>query len=81
MIRHLLRYQGFEVYEYDFTLDAPAKRDHTSDFIDFGVRLVAAKRKSRRRGIWGILDFRSSRVIPKFERKSLLLTLKFLYPE
>jgi hypothetical protein len=31
--------QGIAVANYSFTLDAPAWRDHTSDFISFGVRL------------------------------------------
>ena len=35
----ILRCQGFEVNYYNFTLDAPAWRDHTSDFLSFGVRL------------------------------------------
>ena len=35
----ILRCQGFEVNYYNFTLDAPAWRDHTSDFISFGARL------------------------------------------
>ena len=43
---HLLRCQGIAVAYYSFTLG----------------RLVVAKRKSRRRGSWGTLDFRSIRV-------------------
>ena len=31
--------QGIAVTYYSFTLEAPAWRDHTSDFISFGVRL------------------------------------------
>ena len=35
----ILRCQGIEVKNYNFILDAPAWRDHTSDFLSFGVRL------------------------------------------
>ena len=31
--------QGINVTDYNFNLDAPAWREHTSDFISFGVRL------------------------------------------
>jgi len=47
MAPHLLCCQGFAVDDYSFALG----------------RLVVAKRKSRRRGSWGTLDFRSFKVI------------------
>ena len=46
MAPHLLCCQGFAVDDYSFALG----------------RLVVAKRKSRRRGSWGTLDFRSFEV-------------------
>jgi len=71
MAPHLVCCQGFAADDYSLTsaelsrcpsLDAPALRDHTSDLNIYGVRLVVAKRKSRRRGSWGTLDFRSFKV-------------------
>jgi len=47
MAPHLLCCQGFAVEDYSFALG----------------RLVVAKRKSRRRGSWGTLDFRSFKVL------------------
>jgi hypothetical protein len=38
----ILHCQGIAVADYSFALDAPAKRDHTSDLIDQGLRLEAA---------------------------------------
>jgi len=41
-----------------FIFDTPAKQDYTSDIIIQELHHGEAKREKRRRGIWGVLDFR-----------------------
>ena len=53
--RQILRCQGFEVNYYDFTLDAPAQRDHTSNFINISVRLDSEALRRLQR--WGNKTF------------------------
>ena len=43
MIPHLLRYQGFEVYEYDFTLDALLQRSGNPVAGEYGASSTFAQ--------------------------------------